>query len=32
MDSDKAWKAVYNGATFPLVFSYLTHLTVGGGH
>jgi hypothetical protein len=31
MGSDKAWKAVYNGATFPLVFGYLTHIGVPPG-
>ena len=32
MGSDKYWKAMYNGATFPLVFGYLSHVTIPGGH
>jgi vacuolar-type H+-ATPase subunit I/STV1 len=28
MGSEKPWKALYNGATFPLVFGYLAHVTV----
>ncbi|HEV7508639.1 MAG TPA: hypothetical protein VGS07_27415 [Thermoanaerobaculia bacterium] len=32
MGSDKFWKAMYNGATFPLVFGYLSHVTIPGGH
>jgi len=27
MESHKEWKAIYNGATFPLVFGFLAHLT-----
>jgi hypothetical protein len=26
MESHKEWKAIYNGATFPLVFGFLAHL------
>jgi hypothetical protein len=32
MSSEKAWKAMYNGATFPLVFGYLSHVITSGGH
>jgi hypothetical protein len=30
MGSEKPWKALYNGATFPLVFGYLAHVAVPG--
>ena len=30
MGSEKPWKALYNGATFPLVFGYLAHVAVSG--
>jgi hypothetical protein len=28
MGADNRWKAMYYGATFPLVFGFLTHVTV----
>jgi hypothetical protein len=28
MGADNRWKAMYYGATFPLVFGFLTHATV----
>jgi hypothetical protein len=30
MGSEKPWKAMYNGATFPLVFGYLAHVALPG--
>src|SRR5258708_21492319 len=30
MESHKEWKAIYNGATVPLVFGFLAHLTLEG--
>ena len=32
MGSEKPWKAIYNGATFPLVFGYLAHATLPAVH
>ncbi len=32
MGSEKPWKAIYNGATFPLVFGYLAHAALPAAH